>query len=89
MTLTDAYRATESASSPIGLNNNLRIGVDLIVRTSSRWGRGCPRATVQVPNGTGALGSSGRVPRAGLHRVAGGHGGDSGRHRRGPGAARR
>lgn len=40
--LTDAYRAAESASSLIGLNNNLRIGVDLIVRDLIQVGQGLP-----------------------------------------------
>jgi Tfp pilus assembly protein PilW len=54
--LTDAYRASESASNIIGLNNNLRIGVDLIVRDLIQVGQGLPTGrTIQVPNGTGAL----------------------------------
>jgi Tfp pilus assembly protein PilW len=54
--LTDAYRAAESASSLIGLNNNLRIGVDLIVRDLIQVGQGLPTGrTIQVPNGAGAL----------------------------------
>jgi len=54
--LTDAYRASESASSLIGLNNNLRIGVDLVVRDLIQVGQGLPTGrTVQVPNGSGAL----------------------------------
>ena len=54
--LTNAYRATESAKATIGLNNNLRIGMDLIVRDLIQVGQGMPTGrTVQVPNGTGAL----------------------------------
>jgi prepilin-type N-terminal cleavage/methylation domain-containing protein len=54
--LTNAYRATESANEIIGLNNNLRIGVDLIVRDLIQVGQGLPPGrTVQVPNGAGAL----------------------------------
>jgi len=54
--LNDGYRAVESASSIIGLNNNLRIGVDLVVRDLIQVGQGMPTGrTVQVPNGAGAL----------------------------------
>ena len=54
--LNDAYGAAESAHSVIGLNNNLRIGVDLIVRDLLQVGQGLPTGrTVQVPNGDGAL----------------------------------
>ena len=54
--LTNAYRATESVRGIIGLNNNLRIGMDLIVRDLIQVGQGMPTGrTVQVPNGTGAL----------------------------------
>lgn len=54
--LTNAYRATESAKSRIALNNNLRIGVDLIVRDLIQVGQGMPTGrTVQVPSGAGAL----------------------------------
>ncbi len=54
--LTNAYRATESAKEIISLNNNLRIGVDLIVRDLIQVGQGLPPGrTVQVPNGAGAL----------------------------------
>ncbi len=54
--LTNAYRATESAREIIGLNNNLRIAMDLIVRDFIQVGQGMPTGrTVQVPNGTGAL----------------------------------
>jgi prepilin-type N-terminal cleavage/methylation domain-containing protein len=54
--LTNAYRATESANGTLGLNNNLRIGMDLIVRDLIQVGQGMPTGrTVQVPNGDGAL----------------------------------
>jgi type IV pilus assembly protein PilW len=54
--LTNAYRATESAKGISGLNNNLRIGMDLIVRDLIQVGQGMPTGrTVQIPNGTGAL----------------------------------
>jgi len=54
--LTNAYRATESAKGTIGLNNNLRIGMDLIVRDLIQVGQGMPTGrTVQVPNGLGAV----------------------------------
>jgi prepilin-type N-terminal cleavage/methylation domain-containing protein len=54
--LNDAFGAAESANSIIGLNNNLRIGVDLIVRDLLQVGQGLPTGrTVQVPNGDGAL----------------------------------
>jgi prepilin-type N-terminal cleavage/methylation domain-containing protein len=54
--MNDAYRAAESANSLIGLNNNLRIGVDLLVRDLIQVGQGLPPGrTVQVPNGNGAL----------------------------------
>ena len=63
--LTDAYRAAESASSLIGLNNNLRIGVDLIVRDLIQVGQGLPTGrTIQVPNGAGALPIQRPGPRA-------------------------
>jgi prepilin-type N-terminal cleavage/methylation domain-containing protein len=54
--LNDAYRAAETANSLIGLNNNMRIGVDLLVRDLIQVGQGLPPGrTVQVPNGNGAL----------------------------------
>jgi hypothetical protein len=54
--MTNAYRASEIAEGTTGLNNNLRIGVDLIVRDLIQVGQGMPPGrTVQVPNGTGAL----------------------------------
>ncbi len=54
--LTDAYRASETATNLIGLNNNLRIGVDLIVRDLIQVGQGLPSGRIiQVPNGNGAL----------------------------------
>ncbi len=54
--LTDGYRAAESSTSILGLNNNLRIAVDLLVRDLIQVGQGLPPGrTVQVPNGNGAL----------------------------------
>jgi prepilin-type N-terminal cleavage/methylation domain-containing protein len=54
--LTNAYRATETARSKMGLSNNLRIAVDLVVRDFIQVGQGLPPArTIQVPVGTGAL----------------------------------
>jgi prepilin-type N-terminal cleavage/methylation domain-containing protein len=54
--MNDGYRMAESATSVIGLNNNLRISVDLIVRDLIQVGQGLPTGrTVQVPNGAGAL----------------------------------
>jgi prepilin-type N-terminal cleavage/methylation domain-containing protein len=53
--LRDAYRSNESAKAITGLNNNLRIGIDLIVRDFIQVGQGLPTARViQVPNGAGA-----------------------------------
>ena len=54
--LTNAYRSNESAKIVTDVNNNLRIGVDLIVRDFIQVGQGLPTGrTVQVPSGTGAL----------------------------------
>ncbi len=54
--LNDGYRSAEAATSILGLNNNLRIGVDLLVRDLIQVGQGLPPArTVQVPSGAGAL----------------------------------
>jgi|WetSurMetagenome_2_1015567.scaffolds.fasta_scaffold123931_2 prepilin-type N-terminal cleavage/methylation domain-containing protein len=54
--LMNAYRANENARSVIDVNNNLRIGADLIVRDFIQVGQGLPPArVVQVPNGTGSL----------------------------------
>jgi len=54
--LMNAYRANEGARGIIDVNNNLRIGADLVVRDLIQVGQGLPSAgTVQVPNGTGAL----------------------------------
>ena len=40
--LNDGYRFAESATGIIGLNNNLRIGVDLLVRDLIQVGQGLP-----------------------------------------------
>jgi prepilin-type N-terminal cleavage/methylation domain-containing protein len=54
--LTNARRMNESARGIVGLNNNLRIAADLVVRDLIQVGQGMPTGrTVQVPNGTGAL----------------------------------
>jgi len=54
--LNDGYHAAESATERIGLNNNMRIGVDLLVRDLIQVGQGMPTGrTVQVPSGDGAL----------------------------------
>ncbi|HEX7486158.1 MAG TPA: prepilin-type N-terminal cleavage/methylation domain-containing protein [Vicinamibacterales bacterium] len=54
--LNDAYRSNESARGIIDVNNNLRIGIDLMVRDFIQVGQGLPTGRlVQVPNGTGAL----------------------------------
>jgi prepilin-type N-terminal cleavage/methylation domain-containing protein len=54
--MNDGYRSAESATSILGLNNNLRIGVDLLVRDLIQVGQGLPSGRViQVPSGNGAL----------------------------------
>ncbi len=54
--LTNAYRSNESAKLVTGVNNSLRVGVDLIVRDFIQVGQGLPTGrTVQVPSGVGAL----------------------------------
>ncbi len=54
--LSNAYRSTESARGIIDVNNNLRIGTDLMVRDFIQVGQGLPTGRViQVPNGFGAL----------------------------------
>ena len=54
--LSNAYRSNESAKSVTGMNNNLRVGVDLMVRDLIQVGQGLPTGrTIEVPNGTGAL----------------------------------
>ncbi len=54
--LTNAYRASEAATSTLGLSNNLRIAADLVVRDFIQVGQGLPPGrTVQVPAGNGAL----------------------------------
>jgi prepilin-type N-terminal cleavage/methylation domain-containing protein len=52
----NAYRSNERAKIVTGVNNNLRTGVDLIVRDFIQVGQGLPTGrTVQVPSGSGAL----------------------------------
>lgn len=54
--LGNAYRSVENARGIIDVNNNLRIGADLMVRDFIQVGQGLPTGrVVQVPNGTGAL----------------------------------
>jgi prepilin-type N-terminal cleavage/methylation domain-containing protein len=54
--LNDGYRAAESATGMLSLNNNMRIGVDLLVRDLIQVGQGLPPGrTIQVPSGVGAL----------------------------------
>ena len=73
--LTNAYRATESAKSRIGLNNNLRIGVDLIVRDLIQVGQGMPtgpdRAGAERRRGAAHSAAASAGQR--LHRMAGRH----------------
>jgi prepilin-type N-terminal cleavage/methylation domain-containing protein len=54
--LTNAYRSNEGAKAITGVNNNLRIGVDVMVRDLIQVGQGLPTGrAVQVPSFTGAL----------------------------------
>jgi prepilin-type N-terminal cleavage/methylation domain-containing protein len=54
--LTNAYRSSDNAKIVTGVNNNLRTGVDLVVRDFIQVGQGLPTGrTVQVPSFTGAL----------------------------------
>jgi prepilin-type N-terminal cleavage/methylation domain-containing protein len=54
--LSSAFRHVENARGMIDVNNNLRIGADLMVRDFIQVGQGLPTGRViQVPNGTGAL----------------------------------
>jgi Tfp pilus assembly protein PilW len=53
--LNSAFRSTETARGVTGMNNNLRVGIDLLVRDLIQVGQGLPTGrTIQVPNGTGA-----------------------------------
>jgi prepilin-type N-terminal cleavage/methylation domain-containing protein len=55
VSLKNAYRSNESVKAMTSVNNNLRIGIDLMVRDLIQVGQGLPGAgTVQVPNGAGA-----------------------------------
>lgn len=55
-TLTDAYRASDTARNTIDVNNNLRIGTDLITRDLIQVGQALPTGRrVEVPSGTSAL----------------------------------
>lgn len=54
--LNDAYRSNETARGVIDVNNNLRVGADIMVRDFIQVGQGLPTGRlVQVPNGAGAL----------------------------------
>lgn len=54
--LSNAFRQTENAKGVLEMNNNLRIGADLVVRDLIQVGQGLPAGrVVQVPNGIGAL----------------------------------
>lgn len=52
----NAYRSAENARGILDVNNNLRIGADLMVRDLIQVGQGLPTGrVVQVPTGSGAL----------------------------------
>ena len=54
--VSNAFRSAENSRGIIDLNNNLRIGADLMVRDFIQVGQGLPTGrVVQVPNGNGAL----------------------------------
>lgn len=54
-TMTDAVRATESATQVTNLNNGLRTAMDLMVRDMLQVGQGLPSGrSILVPNGTGS-----------------------------------
>ena len=53
--MTDAMQASESAKAVTGMNRNLRIGIDLMVRDFIQAGQGLPTGRViSVPNGGAA-----------------------------------
>jgi prepilin-type N-terminal cleavage/methylation domain-containing protein len=55
LTMTDAIRATESASQITNLNNGLRTAMDLMVRDMLQVGQGLPGGrAILVPNGAGS-----------------------------------
>lgn len=54
--VSDVYRSADTARGIIEVNNNLRVGADLMVRDFMQAGQGLPTGrVVQVPNGDGAL----------------------------------
>lgn len=53
--MTNALRASESAKSTTGMNSNLRVGMDMMVRDFIQTGQGLPVGrVVSVPSGDGA-----------------------------------
>lgn len=61
--LQQAYRASETAREITGLSNNLRIGIDLIVRDFIQVGQSLPTGRViQVPAGAGVQAFNRPVP---------------------------
>ena len=53
--MTNAMRASETAKGVTGMNTNLRVGMDLMVRDFIQTGQGLPVGrVVSVPNGVGA-----------------------------------
>jgi prepilin-type N-terminal cleavage/methylation domain-containing protein len=53
--MTNAFRASESAKGTTGMNSNLRVGMDMMVRDFIQTGQGLPVGrVVSVPNGDGA-----------------------------------
>jgi type IV pilus assembly protein PilW len=54
--MTNAMRASETAKAVTGMNGNLRIGMDMMVRDFIQVGQGLPTGrVVSVPNGEGAV----------------------------------
>ena len=54
--MTEAMRANETVKLSTGMNNNLRVAMDLIVRDMIQAGQGLPAGkVVSVPSGAGAL----------------------------------
>jgi prepilin-type N-terminal cleavage/methylation domain-containing protein len=53
--MTNAMRASETAKAMTGMNSNLRVGMDMMVRDLIQVGQGLPTGrVVSVPNGDGA-----------------------------------
>ena len=54
--LTNAYRSNTSAKNLLGVNNNLRTALDIVVRDMIQVGQGLPTGrTIMVPNGAGQV----------------------------------